>query len=203
MKASIAPNLFPPKSTAPGFSGTILEFPSFTRNILLTNHFRYCSRAISDAPPTLLPECTFCLGTSPQTKKFVAECHVITDSTCLDVTRTKKSGTKVVCAVLNARNGTPITDECLKIGLRLSAALPSRVIQRGQKGRVIPLLRENVSLPASLRIRNWIDFRNEGRFEESLVELIRVLRGEKPRAEETAYFRLYRRRGCPVTLRRW
>ena len=40
-------------------------------------------------------------------------------------------------------------------------------------------------MPASLRIRNWIDFRNEGRFEESLVELIRVLRGEKtPRGRD-------------------
>jgi hypothetical protein len=49
----------------------------------------------------------------------------------------------------------------------------------GTRGRVIPLLRENVSLPASLRIRNWIDFRDEGRFEESFAELIRVLRGER------------------------
>src|SRR5271157_891987 len=49
----------------------------------------------------------------------------------------------------------------------------------GTRGRVIPLLRENVSLPASLRVRNWIDFRDEGRFEESFAELIRVLRGER------------------------
>ena len=49
----------------------------------------------------------------------------------------------------------------------------------GTRSRVIPLLRENVSLPASLRIRNWIDFRDEGRFEESFAELIRVLRGER------------------------
>ena len=49
----------------------------------------------------------------------------------------------------------------------------------GSKGRVIPLLRENVTLPASLRIRNWIDFRDDARFEEGLAELVRVLRGEK------------------------
>jgi hypothetical protein len=49
----------------------------------------------------------------------------------------------------------------------------------GAKGRVIPLLRENVTLPASLRIRNWIDFREYARFEQSFAELIRVLRGEK------------------------
>jgi hypothetical protein len=49
----------------------------------------------------------------------------------------------------------------------------------GSKGRVIPLLRENVTLPASLRIRNWIDFRDDSRFEEAFAELIRVLRGEQ------------------------
>jgi TIR domain len=56
----------------------------------------------------------------------------------------------------------------------------------GSRGRVIPLLRENVTLPASLRIRNWIDFRDDGRFEESFAELIRVLRGEQiPRGRGT------------------
>jgi hypothetical protein len=49
----------------------------------------------------------------------------------------------------------------------------------GTSGRVIPLLRENVTLPASLRIRNWIDFRDDARFEEAFVELVRGLRGEK------------------------
>jgi hypothetical protein len=34
-------------------------------------------------------------------------------------------------------------------------------------------------LPASLRIRNWIDFRDDARFEEAFVELVRGLRGEK------------------------
>jgi len=48
----------------------------------------------------------------------------------------------------------------------------------GAKGRVIPLLRENVSLPATLRVRNWIDFRDDEKFEESFRELIRYLRGE-------------------------
>ena len=48
----------------------------------------------------------------------------------------------------------------------------------GTKGRVIPLLRENVSLPASLRIRNWIDFRDfrdEGRFEPRSKRLLPVV----------------------------
>jgi hypothetical protein len=49
----------------------------------------------------------------------------------------------------------------------------------GGRGRVIPLLRENVTLPASLRVRNWIDFRDEKRFEEAFAELVRVLRGEQ------------------------
>src|SRR5207247_1478240 len=49
----------------------------------------------------------------------------------------------------------------------------------GSRGRVIPLLRENVTLPASLRVRNWIDFRDDSRFEEAFSELICVLRGEQ------------------------
>ncbi|PYU19355.1 MAG: hypothetical protein DMG32_24655, partial [Acidobacteria bacterium] len=48
----------------------------------------------------------------------------------------------------------------------------------GARGRVITLLRENMTLPASLRVRNWIDFRDDNRFEEAFAELIRVLRGE-------------------------
>jgi TIR domain len=48
----------------------------------------------------------------------------------------------------------------------------------GARGRVIPLLRENVTLPATLRVRNWIDFRDDEKFEESLAELVRYLRGE-------------------------
>lgn len=48
----------------------------------------------------------------------------------------------------------------------------------GARGRVIPLLRENVTLPATLRVRNWIDFREDDKFEDSFRELIRYLRGE-------------------------
>ena len=48
----------------------------------------------------------------------------------------------------------------------------------GARGRVIPLLKENVTLPASLRVRNWIDFREPEKFKESFAELIRYLRGE-------------------------
>jgi hypothetical protein len=49
----------------------------------------------------------------------------------------------------------------------------------GTRGRVIPLLRENITLPASLRVRNWIDFRDDERFEDALAELVRLLRGEQ------------------------
>jgi len=48
----------------------------------------------------------------------------------------------------------------------------------GSRGRVIPLLKENVTLPASLRVRNWIDFRDTSKFGESFAELIRYLKGE-------------------------
>jgi hypothetical protein len=56
----------------------------------------------------------------------------------------------------------------------------------GSRGRVIPLLRENVTLPASLRVRNWIDFRDDELFEQAFAELVRVLRGEAaPRGRGT------------------
>ena len=43
---------------------------------------------------------------------------------------------------------------------------------------MIPLLRENVILPATLRVRNWIDFREDDKFEDGFAELIRYLKGE-------------------------
>jgi hypothetical protein len=48
----------------------------------------------------------------------------------------------------------------------------------GSRGRVVPLLKENVTLPATLRVRNWIDFRNPEKFEDSFAELVRYIRGE-------------------------
>ena len=51
----------------------------------------------------------------------------------------------------------------------------------GRDGRVIPLLIENVDLPPSLRIRNWIDFRDPDRYEEAFLELIATLRDEPVR----------------------
>src|ERR1035437_1305010 len=81
-------------------------------------------------------------------------------------------------------------DQCRFIGLIVSKAMLSAewpTMERtiavwsdpsGRQGRVLPLLIENVDLPASLRIRNWIDFRDPNRFEESFVELISRLRDE-------------------------
>ena len=48
----------------------------------------------------------------------------------------------------------------------------------GSKGRVIPIVLENVSIPPTLRVRRWIDFRNPLAFEASFLELISILRGE-------------------------
>ena len=81
-------------------------------------------------------------------------------------------------------------DQCRFIGLVVSNAMlqaewptMERTIAvwsdpSGRKGRVLPLLIENVDLPPSLRIRNWIDFRDPDRFEESFVELVSRLRNE-------------------------
>jgi hypothetical protein len=48
----------------------------------------------------------------------------------------------------------------------------------GSKGRVIPILIENVPIPPTLRVRRWIDFRRPETFDASFLELIAVLRGE-------------------------
>jgi hypothetical protein len=45
----------------------------------------------------------------------------------------------------------------------------------GRKGRVVTLLLENVELPASLRVRNWIDFRDPSKYEDGFAELVALL----------------------------
>jgi hypothetical protein len=84
-------------------------------------------------------------------------------------------------------------DECRFIGVVVSEAMLAAewpTMERtiavwsdpsGRQGRVLPLLLENVDMPASLRIRNWIDFRNPTRFEESFLELVGRLKNEAPR----------------------
>jgi hypothetical protein len=84
-------------------------------------------------------------------------------------------------------------DQCRFIGVVVSKAMLAAewpTMERtiavwsdpsGRQGRVLPLLLENVDMPASLRIRNWIDFRNPARFEESFLELVGRLKNEPQR----------------------
>ena len=44
------------------------------------------------------------------------------------------------------------------------------------KGRIVTILKENVTIPPTLRLGEWFDFRNENHFEESLSELVSFLR---------------------------
>ena len=46
------------------------------------------------------------------------------------------------------------------------------------KGRVIPILKENVSMPALLRLQEWMDFRDANHFEQSARDLLTLLRDE-------------------------
>src|ERR1700682_4545992 len=81
-------------------------------------------------------------------------------------------------------------DECRFIGIVISKASLAAdwpTLERtiavwsdptGAKGRVIPILIENVPLPPTLRVRRWVDFRNPENFDQSLLELIAILRGE-------------------------
>jgi len=81
-------------------------------------------------------------------------------------------------------------DECNFIGIVLSkAALAADwpTLERtiavwsdpsGSKGRVIPILIENVPLPPTLRVRRWVDFRNPDNFDQSVLELVAILKRE-------------------------
>ena len=44
------------------------------------------------------------------------------------------------------------------------------------KGRIIAILKENVTMPPFLRLREWFDFREGHRFEENIGELMQILR---------------------------
>jgi hypothetical protein len=43
-------------------------------------------------------------------------------------------------------------------------------------GRVLTILKDNVSMPASLRLREWIDFREDKAFEAGVQELLTIIR---------------------------
>jgi hypothetical protein len=46
------------------------------------------------------------------------------------------------------------------------------------KGRVITILKENVTIPPLLRLGEWFDFRNENQFEEGVSDLMSFLLGD-------------------------
>ena len=52
------------------------------------------------------------------------------------------------------------------------------------KGRIVSILKENVTIPPMLRLGEWIDFRNETHFEENLLDLTSFLREDLAPAEE-------------------
>ena len=48
------------------------------------------------------------------------------------------------------------------------------------KGRFVTILKENVTMPPLLRLREWVDFRDGHRFEESVCDLLTLLREDLP-----------------------
>src|SRR5437867_223272 len=55
----------------------------------------------------------------------------------------------------------------------------------GRRGKVIPFLLRNCDVPASLRIRNWLDFRTPEKYEKSYGKLVALLTGQSlPRGEQ-------------------
>lgn len=57
----------------------------------------------------------------------------------------------------------------------LEAALAPLLNDQSAKGRVIAILRENVTMPAVLRLGGWVDFRDDRAFEMSLSSLLLLL----------------------------
>lgn len=54
------------------------------------------------------------------------------------------------------------------------------------KGRIVTILKENVTIPPMLRLGEWFDFRNEAHFEENLLELTSFLREDLAPAGESS-----------------
>jgi hypothetical protein len=54
------------------------------------------------------------------------------------------------------------------------------------EGRIVTILKENVTLPSLLRLSEWFDFRNEEHFEENLSDLFFFLRENFALDEETS-----------------
>jgi len=58
------------------------------------------------------------------------------------------------------------------------------------KGRFVTLLKENVTMPPRLRLREWIDFRDGRQFEESTRELLGLLREDLAPSEGSPRWRM-------------
>jgi hypothetical protein len=54
------------------------------------------------------------------------------------------------------------------------------------KGRIVTILKENVTIPPMLRLGEWFDFRNENHFEENLLDLTSFLREDLAPAGESS-----------------
>jgi hypothetical protein len=54
------------------------------------------------------------------------------------------------------------------------------------KGRFVTILKENVTMPPLLRLQEWIDFRDVHRFEESVSDLVTLLREDLPCTEKSS-----------------
>jgi hypothetical protein len=53
------------------------------------------------------------------------------------------------------------------------------------KGRIVSILKENVTMPPVLRLQEWIDFRDGHRFEEGVCDFLTLLREDFPSPERS------------------
>jgi hypothetical protein len=132
---------------------------------------------------------------SPGTEKDLFLCHTGVDKAWteelagrVEAERHHNRNLRVVFDKWDFEKGTNIVldiereiEACRFVGLVVSKAMlgaPWPTLERtiavwsdpsGSKGRVIPILKENVTLPPSLRIRNWIDFRDPEHFGNLLL----------------------------------
>jgi hypothetical protein len=66
--------------------------------------------------------------------------------------------------------------------LSLEVVLALHMNGHQAKGRLIAILRENVTMPACLRLGEWIDFRNDREYESNLRSLVALLGRSMPSA---------------------
>ncbi|WNZ28653.1 MAG: toll/interleukin-1 receptor domain-containing protein [Candidatus Bathyarchaeota archaeon] len=63
----------------------------------------------------------------------------------------------------------------------LERVVPVHSDPAGIKGRIIPILRRDCSIPPTIRILNWLDFRTDRNFNREIKRLISRIRGISPR----------------------